>query len=72
MYVIEMKRHRTQVAKVLCNSKDVWDPVHVVGAPGFNREFPNVPIAVQVLKNAGYRSSRRYEVKDDEVTYDDD
>lgn len=71
MYIIEMTRYGTQVAKVLSNSKDPWDPVHVVGAPGFNREFPNVPIAVQTLKNAGYRSSRRYEVKD-EVTYDDD
>lgn len=72
MYIIEMTRYGTQVAKVLSRSKNPWDPVHVVGAPGFNREFPNVPIAVQTLKNAGYRSSRRYEVKDDEVTYDDD
>lgn len=72
MYIIEMTRYGTQVAKVLSHSKDPWDPVHVVGAPGFNREFPNVSIAVQTLKNAGYRSSRRYEVKDDEVTYDDD
>lgn len=72
MYIIEMTRYGTQVAKVLCHSKNPWDPVRVVGAPGFNREFPNVPIAVRALKNAGYRSSRRYEVKDDEVTYDDD
>ena len=72
MYIIEMTRYRTQVAKVLCHSKNPWDPVHVVGAPGFNREFPNVSIAVRLLENAGYRSSRRYEVKDDEVTYGDD
>lgn len=71
MYVIEMTRYGTQVAKVLSYSKNPWNPVRIVGAPGFNREFPNVPIAVRVLKNAGYRSSRRYEVKD-EVTYDDD
>lgn len=71
MYVIEMTRYDTQVAKVLSCSKDPWNPVHVVGAPGFNRDFPNVSIAVQTLKNAGYRSSRRYEVKD-EVAYDDD
>lgn len=71
MYVIEMIRYHTQVAKVLCHSKNPRDPVRVVGAPGFNREFPNVSIAVRLLQNVGYKSSRRYEVKDDEVTYDE-
>lgn len=71
MYIIEMTKNGTQVAKVLSRSKNVWHPVHIVGAPGFDGDYSNVPIAVQTLRNAGYRSYRKYEVKDDEVTYDD-
>lgn len=72
MYIIEMVRHETQVAKILGRSKKTSEPVHVIGAPGYNKDYPNVPTAVQTLKKAGYKSFRRYEVKNDEVTYDED
>ena len=66
--VIEMTRYGTQVARVEYYAKSPGKRrvVQVVGAPGYDGRYPNVPIAVQTLKDAGYRSSRKYEVADED------
>lgn len=62
MQVIEMVRHGSQWAKVVIRGKR---DISVVGAPGHNGAYTSVSMAVQTLKNAGYKSVRKYEVADD-------